>query len=129
MSDHTDEVCTPVFEIDQQDRYGQYMLRNPREIAFHLKTLIDKRSFLSLYLDQGNDFFLTNLLSVDEVQNTLHFDVPPDSQLLDQALKSRHITMSAVLDRVKIQLRLPGLDLDRSSQPPVLTGPFPAQML
>ncbi len=124
-----EEITLPVFEYDQQDRYAQYMIKNRREIGFHLKAMINHRTFLTLYINDGDVFYLTNLIEVDEEENRLVFDAPLNPDLLEKTLKARQITVSAILDRVKIQLRLQTINFDKKASPPTLVGTFPDQML
>ena len=110
-----EEITLPVFEYDQQDRYAQYMIKNRREIGFHLKAMINHRTFLTLYINDGDVFYLTNLIEVDEEENRLVFDAPLNPDLLEKTLKARQIAVSAILDRVKIQLRLQTINFDKKA--------------
>lgn len=102
------DVSVPVFEIDQPAVYGKYLLHNRAEIVVYLRALLKNHTLVTVYLDEGEQFFLSALLSIDEDSNLLILDGSSHAASNDAALKSARITLSAPLDRVKIQIRLHG---------------------
>ena len=123
------DVSVPVFEIDQPASYGKYLLHNRTEILVHLRALLKHRTLVSVYLDEGKQFFLSSLLGLDEGNNQLILDRSNQPESNDAALKSSRITLSAPLDRVKIQLRLGGLSVATVNGDKVLVGTIPAEIL
>jgi len=106
MTTATEEASVPVFEIDQAEEYGRYILSNEREVLFHLRNLQTQNSFVTLYLDDGQHFFLSKLLAVDEEKKRIFLDTPREPEVLNQALQAGKITVSTTVDRVKVQYRL-----------------------
>ena len=123
------EVSVPVFEIDQPATYGKYLINNRTEILVHLRALLKHHTLVTVYLDEGKQFFLSTLLSLDEGSNQLLLDGSNHAASNDAALKAARITLSAPLDRVKIQIRLPGLSMTTVDGKKTLTAPIPGSLL
>lgn len=118
-----------IFEIDQPETYGAYLIEKPLEIVFYLRTLQRQASVISLYLDDGQQFFLTRLLDVDDKQGRLVLDASQTAAMNNLAAQSKKITLTATVDRVKIQIRLAELHGSHHHGKPALTAPLPARML
>jgi c-di-GMP-binding flagellar brake protein YcgR len=123
------EISVPVFEIDQPATYGKYLLHNRTEILVHLRALLKRRTLITVYLDEGAQFFLSNLLSIDEDSNQLTLDGSNHATSNDAALKAACITLAAPLERVKIQIRLPSLLMTAIDGRKVLIATLPTSIL
>ncbi|MDP2881468.1 MAG: flagellar brake protein [Azonexus sp.] len=123
------EVSVPVFEIDQPATYGKYLLHNRAEILIHLRALLKHHTLITVYLDEGKEFFLSTLLSIDEDSKQLILDGSNHATSNDAALKAARITLSAPLERVKIQIRLPGLSMTTIDGKKVMIAPLPTSIL
>lgn len=120
---------TAIFEIDQTEAYGPYLIENPLDVAFHLRTLQRQASVISLYLEDGQQFFLTRLLDVDDKHNRISLDASQHAPLNTLATQSRKITLSATVDRIKVQIRLSELHTGEHAGKAALIAPLPARML
>jgi len=129
MTPVSEETSVPVFEIDQPENYGQYILGNPLEILRHLRLLQEQRHFITLYLDSGQQFFLTTILSIDEENQRLLLDPPGQTTLLQPALNAAQGTMTTQVDRVKIQWRMPPLRVEQHDGRPALATALPTRIL
>ena len=129
MTAASEEISVPVFEIDQPENYGQYIVVNPLEIQRHLRALQEQRNFVTLYLDAGRQFFLSTVLAVDTEKKQILLDLPGRPEQLEAALKAEQTTLSTLVDRVKIQLRLGSLSQQRHDQQTALATALPASML
>ncbi|AXS79194.1 flagellar brake protein [Dechloromonas sp. HYN0024] len=123
------DVSVPVFEIDQPASYGKYLLHNRAEILIHLRALLKNRTLITVYLDEGKQFFLSSLLGIDEAGNQLILDRSNHAANNEAALKATRITLSAPLDRIKIQLRISGLSTTTIDGNPAFSGAIPTDLL
>ena len=123
------EKSVPLFEIDQPEAHKQCILNNSREILGHLRTLQKKHSFVTLYLDTGREFFLSTILAVDEENRRILFDAPRLHEQIQHALSAQQITLSTIVDRIKIQCRLSPFELITIDDHPILSCKLPEQML
>ena len=103
------QLANPVFEIDQPEEFSQFLLTNPREIAFYLQLLAKQRSIVTVYLDDGRHFFLSSIVAVDLSENLILLDPSHTEESNLAALAASRITLVATLDRVKMQVRLSNL--------------------
>lgn len=105
-----DSTQEPVkFELDNGDIYAKYMLYSRAEILFVLRSLLKKTCMTTVYFDNGRSFFLTALLDIDERTGRLLFDTGSDAAINARALKADKLLCTALLDKVKIQFSLSGL--------------------
>jgi c-di-GMP-binding flagellar brake protein YcgR len=123
------DVSVPVFEIDQPATFGKYLLHNRAEILVHLRALLSHRTLITTYLDQGEQFFLTTVLALDEDANHLLLDASSLAANNEAAMKAKRITLSGPLERVKIQIRLNGLSMQIIDGRKTLVAPLPTSIL
>lgn len=124
-----EELTAPDFEIDHPELFAQFILGNPLEISFYLNLLAKRRSLFTAYIDQGERFFLTSIVAVDDTVGTLFLDPSNAAENNANACDARQLTLVTNLDRVKIQIRLPAVQTATHQGQPVLASPLPRQLL
>ena len=129
MTASRDDHSAPDFEIDHLTEYGQYFVDSPSEIAYYLNLLIRKGKLLSVYIDGGARYFLTALLGLDEARGLLLLDPASDEALNIQAKAAGKLTLTASLNRVKMQFRLPPPVEDKHQDRRALAAPLPDRLL
>lgn len=125
----SEEAPLPVFELDQPDRYRQYLLTNSFEIRFYLNQLCKKRSIATAYLDEGRSLFLTSVVAVDEKKNQILLDPAHDETMNRLAAGADRITVATHLDRVKIQFRIPAITVTSLQGQRTLCASIPDSLL
>lgn len=124
-----DKLPIPDFEIDHPDVFAQFLVGDKREIVLYLNLLAKRRSIFTAYVNEGQQFFLTSIVAVDEPGGMIYFD-PSDTDLNNAtAHQTRQITMVTNLDRVKIQIRLLTLGQASHQSQKVLGAPIPQTIL
>lgn len=123
------EPQNAIFEYDQVDVYGKYMLHSRAEILFVLRSMEKKSAMTTVYFDHGNAFFLTTVLHVDDAAGRIVLDYGSDEQVNQKALKTDRLLCTATLDRVKVQFSLTGLTLGKFDSRPAFTAAVPTAML
>lgn len=129
MTHHPEDTSVPIFEIDQAESYGQFFLNNPLEILIILRALQNLHSVVTLYLDDGSRFFLSSIVAVDEKNRQIFLDPSNHPEFSQQALTAQRVTLTATLDKVKIQIRLATLLPGKLENKPALLAPLPTQLL
>lgn len=124
-----EDISVPVFEIDQPGSYGQYLLTNRLEILLNLRALHKQHTMVTLYLDEGGRFFLSSIVAVDESAGLVFLDASSQPELNKSAIHARQITLSATLDRIKIQIRLGALSTTSFEGKQAFTASLPANIL
>lgn len=122
-------ASTTLFEIDQPDQFGQFILNNPLEILRNLQALTKQGGFVSVYFDRGENFFLSTVLAVDENRRSIVIDAPRQEEVLQQALQAGVATLCANLDRIKIQCHLQRLLPETWEERKALVSLLPEKML
>lgn len=124
------EQASPgLFEIDHPEEFVQFILNNHREIVFYLQLLARQRCVTTVYVNDGQQFFLSSVIAVDEAEKLIFLD--PSSAANNNALaeSAKQITLEANLDRIKIQIRLPGLKTLRHQDRETLSAQLPEAIL
>lgn len=119
----------PDFEIDHPDTFAQFLVSDEREIVLYLNLLAKRRSIFTAYLDEGQQYFLTSIVAVDESGGMIYFDPSDDKANNATAQQVRQITMVTNLDRIKIQIRLATLMQGTHQNQRVIGAPTPQSIL
>lgn len=117
------------FEIDSPAEFGQFIITNRREIVFYLQLLARQRTIVTTYIDDGQRFFLSSIVALDEESGRLFLDPSSAPENNAQAQSAHQLTLVANLDRVKIQLRLPALQPRNYQGQNTLSAPLPEALL
>jgi c-di-GMP-binding flagellar brake protein YcgR len=83
--------------------YEQYLTYSRREIIDVLEKMIDGRALVTVYFNQGEHHFVTNLLQVNPEFEEVIFDAAPNDELALRILQSRRCTFVTFLDQIKVQ--------------------------
>lgn len=129
MSTNYEESRNASFEIDCPEKFGQFILGSPQENLFYLRLLAKQRSIVTAYLNEGDTFFLSSFLAIDDDGDKIFLDPPANDGLDAQIQGAQKVTLVANLDRVKIQIRLSGLERTNYQSKSVLGVRFPVSVL
>ena len=129
MTEILEDSSVPLFEIDQADVYGEYIHSNRQEILITLRAMEKRRIVVTVYLDEGTQFFLSSIVAVDEKSGLIFLD--PSNQPTNNKVAglAKTITLSAALDRVKIQMRLSALSSSKVEGKPAFSVALPTRIL
>jgi c-di-GMP-binding flagellar brake protein YcgR len=114
-------------ELVQSSDASKYVLNSPLEILFILRELIRRGAMITAFFNEGNDHFLTTLLTVNE--EALLLDWGPNEEINRKALESQKIVFIANLDKVKVQFICPGLKEVMFEGRPAFRGATPNSVL
>ncbi|HRE15522.1 MAG TPA: flagellar brake protein [Rhodocyclaceae bacterium] len=124
-----EEPQNALFEFDQVDVYGKYMLHSRAEILFVLRSMEKKNAMTTVYFEHGNFFFLTTILQVDDTGGKIILDYGSDEEINRKALSADRLICTASLDRVKVQFSLRGLTLVKHENRNAFSAAIPGSML
>lgn len=117
------------FELLKSDDYAHYIQRDPREIRFILRTLVERRAMISAYFGPTGDFLLTTVLGFSSDENSLFLDWGADEGINARVSGSDNITCMTQLDRVKIQFDLPFARASSLAGAKAFMAPVPQSLL
>jgi c-di-GMP-binding flagellar brake protein YcgR len=129
MPQTTEEDAVPDFEINHPEEFSQYLLSNSRDVIFFINLLTKRQSVVTAYLDDGQKFFLTTLVAIDEKAGTVLLDPPQISENDPQPTSAKQLTLVASQDKVKIQFRLAGVREFLHQGQTLLAAPIPSAIL
>lgn len=115
-------------ELEQQG-FAQYLLYSRSEILFVLRSVMQKKCMLTVYFDGGRSFFLTTLLAISDDGNWLYFDFASDPETSRRALSANRLMFTTMLERVKVQFSLDGLQQVSAGNRPAFAGRLPETLL
>lgn len=129
MNTSKEDTPVPDFEIDHPEAFGQFILSSPREVLFYLNLLARRRVVFTAYINEGQHFFLTSILAIDETSSLVIFDTSHTEEDNASARSARQITLVGNLDRIKMQMRLPALKAATWEGQNVLSTPIPSSIM
>lgn len=125
----SEELATPDFEIDHREVFAQFLLDSHQEVLFYLNLLAKRRSIFTAYINEGQHFFPTSIVAIDESTGNIFLEPDNGDEGNDNAQNARQITLVTKLDRVKIQIRLPALKQAKHQGQSALAAPIPDAIL
>ena len=81
----------------------RYLLRSQLEILQVLRDLMRRRSLVTLYYGELNDFILTTVVGVGDDQSTVFLDCAPTAALNRRILAAEKLACVGSHDRVRVQ--------------------------
>lgn len=110
---------------------SDYLIRNPGEILFILRGLMQKNTLLALNFKQRQlgEFILTSLLDVDGEDGQIILDYGGDTRLCQRALEEDRMICSTTHEQVKIQFACTGLRKIRLNQKDAFSAALPDALL
>ena len=96
------------FEMVQTAESKKYLLNSKLEILFILRELMRRGALITAYCNEGSDYLLTTLLSVDDNGEIL-LDYGANEDMNQKALASEKVVFIANHDKVKVQFTRPGV--------------------
>ena len=121
------ETAHSHLELEEADAYSQYLLHSPTEIAFVLRTAMQKGCMITVYFDMGQSFFLTSLVNVGPKGMIL--DYGSDEETNRRALKATRLLCTTSVDKVKVQFALDGVSLIQYEGSPAFFSSLPENLL
>jgi flagellar brake protein len=115
-------------ELDAQG-FSQYLLYSRSEILFVLRQVMQKKCMITVYFDAGRSFFLTTLVAASEDGNWLYLDTPSDADVGRRALGAKKLMLTTMLERVKIQFSVEGVQEVASGDRKAFAARLPETLL
>jgi c-di-GMP-binding flagellar brake protein YcgR len=117
------------FEIEHLDDYARYLLHAKAEVVAVLRSLIQKRSLISAYFNNGRFFMLTSLLRVDVEAGEVVFECGREERINRLALLAEQVLMTTTVDQIKVQFVVGKLAETQSGGLPAFSAELPGQVL
>ena len=82
-----------------------YAIHNESDIQFVLRGIMQARSLITLYFDQGNSFILTSILAIDPRNKNMILDYGNDEKLNQKVLNTAKLTCVTSQAKVKVEFK------------------------
>ncbi len=96
-------------ELAQTEEDSEYHLHSKAQIVAILRSLKDSNASVTLYFNDGDDFLITSLFSVEEDENRMVLHMGANATLNKQAILTDKLICISRLDKIKIQFVLRGI--------------------
>lgn len=107
--------------------YHRYLLHSRADIVFVLKDLIESRSQITIFFNEGKDLLLSALIAFDD--QGLIFDFGSSVEVNSKAVQAEKLFCVANLNKVKIQFILRGLQKTEYQGRPAFRADYPETLL
>lgn len=114
---------------DAEGDYSKYQLYSRTEIRFLMRSILQKGALITLHFDHGKSFILTALIAVSDDGNWIYLDYGGSQEMNERALRANRLHAATVLDKVKVQFALDGLQATQASGRPVFAAKLPETVL
>jgi c-di-GMP-binding flagellar brake protein YcgR len=84
---------------------SSFSISNPRQIIQNLSILIKNKCLLSVRFSEGNAFFLTAMLEIDQANKSIIFDYGPKEVINQQLPKADKIIFEADFAGIKVSFK------------------------
>ncbi len=101
------EAAAPHGPLLEPGEYSQYLLHGKGEILFVLRSLLASSDRITVYFNEGRDFFLTAVIAVDDDGLTLDYGSTAETNA--RALKAEKLFCVTQHEKVRVQFLLRGL--------------------
>lgn len=96
-------------ELAQTEEDSEYHLHSKAQIVAILRSLKDSNASVTLYFNDGDDFLITSLFTVDEDENRIVLHMSANAAINKHALTTDKLICISRLDKIKIQFVLRGI--------------------
>lgn len=94
-----------IFEIDQPEEYKHLFLNTVSEVRAYLRSIETHHTMVTVYIDHGFHFFQTPVIELNQENGTFMLDEPNITEAKEAMTRAAQLTLVALLDKVKIQIR------------------------
>lgn len=118
-----------VSPISDGEDIEAYRITAPMEIGAVLRTLAQRGTFITIYVNEGRELILSRILEVDIKGKTFIFDVGGNAASNQVLLNSARSLVLAIPDGVKIQFAVGIVRNCQYQGGPALTAAFPPDLI
>ncbi|TAK89946.1 MAG: flagellar brake protein [Burkholderiaceae bacterium] len=85
----------------------QYQVYSRIEMVSIFRSIAEKHSFVTVYFNQGEEFFVTTLLAVNPDFEEMVFDQGADAEMHKKMLASQRLLLVGFVEQIKVQFTVP----------------------
>ena len=127
MSDESRGAARSETRFSEEEE--RYLTRAPIDIAYILRSTVQKGAMVTAYFDGGDGFALTSLLEVSPELDRMIFDVPAQARLAAGIAASRNIMFVSSHEGIKIKFQIEGAAATLHDGKPAFESRLPTAVL
>ena len=85
------------------ENQSSFLVESRREMLALLRGLKEKNQMISMMINNGSEVFITSVLELDDLNNTLTMDSSPSQASNQRIIEAPRIFFEGLLDRISIQ--------------------------
>ncbi|MBA2484478.1 MAG: flagellar brake protein [Nitrosomonas sp.] len=90
-------------EVARQEKDKNFRIHSKADIHAIIRDIMQRNTLVTVYFDQGNNFILTSILTIDTERDEMVIDYGIDERLNRMALNSKRITFITSQNRIKVE--------------------------
>ena len=85
------------------ENQSSFLVESRREMLVLLRGLKEKNQLISMMINEGAEVFITSVLEIDDLNNTLTLDSSPSPGANQRIIEAPRVFFEGLLDRISIQ--------------------------
>ena len=114
--------------VSSEDR-SRYLVNHARDIHRYLREVMEGKNLVAIYGENGRDFILSTLLSVDEKNGFILLEQGVDAEINAMLRDSAHCTFATTHDQVHIQFSSGRIEATNVGHEAAFRVPMPKEIL
>lgn len=116
-------------ELLSSEDANRYLVRHAGEIERILRDVMQDKSIVAAYGENGKDFLLTSIIALDPKLDALYLGYGSDERLNAQLLDARNATFATTHDQVRVQFSCTRVERVVHGHEPAFRVPLPRELL
>jgi c-di-GMP-binding flagellar brake protein YcgR len=116
----------PVLGTENQ---SSFLVESRREMLALLRGLKEKSQLISMMINEGSEVFITSVLELDDMNNTITLDSSPSQAANQRIMEAPRVFFEGLLDRISIQFSTTSMQRTTFEGRPALQCNVPVSMI
>lgn len=111
------------------ENQSSFLVESRREVIALLRGLKEKNQLISMMINEGSEVFITSVLDLDDVNNSLTIDSAPSQAANQRIVEAPRIFFEGLLDKISIQFSTSSMQRTTFDGRPALQCGIPVSMI
>lgn len=111
------------------ENQSPFLVESRREVIALLRGLKEKNQLISMMINEGAEIFITSVLEIDDLNNTVTIDSAPSQAANQRIIEAPRVFFEGLLDRISIQFSSTGMRRMTFDGRPALQCGIPVSMI
>lgn len=111
------------------ENQSPFLVESRREVISLLRGLKEKNQLISMMINEGAEVFITSVLDIDDLENTVTIDSAPSPAANQRIIETPRVFFEGLLDRISIQFSSSGMQRATFDGRPALQCAIPTSMI